>query len=126
MTAEGERLPSGTVTFLFTDIEGSTRLLRLLGDSFPPILEAHHRILRSAIEASEGVLVQTEGDGAFAAFGSAAEAVAACQLAQRELAAHPWPDGVAIRVRMGLHSGDATPTDGGYVALAVNQAARVA
>ena len=126
MTAEGVRLPSGTVTFLFTDIEGSTRLFRLLGDSFPPILEAHHRILRSAIEASEGVLVSTEGDGAFAAFGSAAEAVAACRLAQRELAAHPWPDGVAIRVRMGLHSGEATPTDGDYVALAVHQAARVA
>ena len=125
MSGTAERLPSGTVTFVFTDVEGSTRLFRLLGDSFVPLLDAHHAILRREIEASGGAVVKTEGDGTFAAFGSASDALAACRRAQRSLAAHPWPEGAELRVRMGLHTGTATPTGGDYVALPVHQAARV-
>src|SRR6266536_3786621 len=126
MSATAERLPSGRVTFLFTDVEGSTRLFRQLGDSFVPLLEATTSILRREIEASGGTVVKTEGDGTFAAFTSAAGALAACRRAQRALAEHPWPAGAEIRVRMGVHTGTASPSGGDYVALPVNQAARVA
>ena len=125
MSRARAELPSGTVSFLFTDIEGSTRLFRLLEDGFPSLLEAHNQIVREAIEGSGGAVVKTEGDAFFAAFSSAAAALTACRRAQRDLAAHPWPREAQIRVRMGLHSGRAIPADDDYVALAVNQAARV-
>jgi predicted ATPase/class 3 adenylate cyclase len=120
-------LPAGTVTFLFTDIEGSTELITRLGGAYEPLLEAHRAILRAAVAAEGGVEVQTEGDAFFVAFASASAAAAACVGAQRALAAHPWPADARIRVRMGLHTGEATPTPSGdYTSLEVHRAARIA
>src|SRR5438067_7824630 len=118
-------LPSGTVTLLFTDVEGSTQLLRQLGDRYASALEEHRRLLRRAFEAWRGCEVDSQGDAFFVAFGRAADAVAAAVAAQRALAAHPWPDGEAVRVRMGLHTGEPTLTPGGYVGLDVHRAARL-
>lgn len=123
--AEPGLLPSGMVTFVFSDIEGSTRAMRRLGDHFPAALERHRELLRQAWSAFGGAEVNTEGDGTFGAFADATRAVLACAESQRLLAAEAWPGGDAIRVRIGLHSGLAAPHDGDYIALAVNQAARV-
>ncbi len=119
-------LPTGTVTFLFTDIEGSTRLLQQLGDAYPDLLSEHHRLLRKAVETEGGVAVGSEGDSLFAAFGSAPAAVAAAVGAQRALAEGHWPEGATVRVRMGLHTGEALVRDGTYVGLDVHRAARIA
>jgi len=119
-------LPTGTVTFLFTDIEGSTRLVQALGDAFPPILERHHALLREAITAGEGTEVSTEGDAFFAVFSSVPGAIAAVTTAQRSLAAEPWPADATIRVRMGLHTGEGVLGGDSYVGLDVHRAARVA
>ena len=120
-------LPTGTVTFLFTDIEGSTRLVRELAERWPPLLERHRAIIRAALSAHEGVEVQTEGDGFFAAFARAPAAVAATVRAQRDLAAEPWPPDAPIRVRMGLHAGEGVVDgEGSYVGHDVHRAARVA
>jgi predicted ATPase/class 3 adenylate cyclase len=119
-------LPTGTVTFLFTDIEGSTRLLETLGDGYVPVLERHHALLREAIATGDGTEVGTEGDAFFAVFPSAPKAVAAASDAQRALAAEPWPPNVAVRVRMGLHSGEGVLGGDSYVGLDVHRAARVA
>jgi predicted ATPase/class 3 adenylate cyclase len=119
-------LPSGLVTFLFTDIEGSTELLELLGDMEYPGLEGiHRRILRAAFAEHGGRELGTEGDGFFVAFQSASDALAAALDAQLAMNDHPWPTGRVIRVRMGLNSGTATPAEGNYTALAVNKAARI-
>ena len=118
-------LPSGVVTFVFTDIEGSTRLFRRLGDAYPPLLERHNELLRAAWELHGGCEVKTEGDAFFVAFADAGAAVAACAEAQRCLQAEPWPPDGSVRVRMGVHAGLAYPRDGDYVAFAVHQAARV-
>ena len=117
-------LPAGTVTFLFTDIEGSTRLFKELGADYPPLLDDHNRLLREAFARHGGVEVKTEGDAFFVAFASADGAVSACVDGQRALAEHPWRSARPL-VRMGLHSGEAYPVDGDYIALAVHQAARV-
>jgi predicted ATPase/class 3 adenylate cyclase len=120
-------LPSGLVTFMFTDIEGSTRLARMLGDDYGSVLGAHRAVLRTALRRCGGVELFTEGDSFFVAFGAAPAAVAACVAAQRALAAHNWPSPAATpRVRMGLHTGWATPADGEYASLEVHRAARVA
>jgi predicted ATPase/class 3 adenylate cyclase len=120
-------LPTGTVTFLFTDVEGSTRLARELGPDWTTLLERHRAIIRAALSAHDGVEVQTEGDGFFAAFDRAPAAVAAVAQAQHDLAAEPWPPGAEVRVRMGLHSGEGTlDRDGTYVGHDVHRAARVA
>ena len=119
-------LPSGTVTFVFTDIEGSTRLFQSFGDAYRGLLADHHRILRAAFAASGGVEVKAEGDAFFVAFGSATDAVTACLEAQRGLAAHAWPTDGVVRVRIGMHTGEATPMGRDYVALVVHEAARVA
>src|SRR3990170_1966767 len=103
---QSSRLPTGTVTFLFTDVEGSTQLVSRLGDRYPAVLERHAEILRSAITANGGTVVNTEGDAFFAVFPSSADAVAAAVEAQRSLSRVSWPDGVELRVRMGLHSGE--------------------
>jgi len=100
-------LPTGTVTYLFTDIEGSTKLLQRLGDRYTELLDEHGTILRAAIAAGRGIEVNTEGDAFFAVFRSATDAVTAATAAQRALAAHPWDEGNEVRVRMGLHSGEA-------------------
>ena len=99
-------LPSGTVTFLFTDIEGSTRLLKELGPRYGDALAEHQRILRASSAAHGGREVDTQGDSFFVAFGRAKEAVAAAVDAQRDLAAHAWAEGGEVRVRMGLHTGE--------------------
>jgi predicted ATPase/class 3 adenylate cyclase len=120
------QLPTGTVTFMFTDIEGSTRLLQEVGESYADLLAEHHRILRQAIAAGDGAEVQTEGDSFFAVFQSAAGAVRAAVQAQRGLASHAWPEASVIRVRIGLHTGNGVLSGGLYVGLDVHRAARIA
>jgi predicted ATPase/class 3 adenylate cyclase len=119
-------LPTGTVTFLFTDIEGSTRLAQDLGSGWPPLLERHREIARAAWAAHGGTEIGTEGDSFFVVFERPAQAVAAAITAQRGLTAEPWPDHAAIRVRMGLHTGEGLISGGGYVGLDVHRAARIA
>jgi predicted ATPase/class 3 adenylate cyclase len=118
-------LPVGTLTFLFTDIEGSTRLLEQLGARFPEALEAHHATLRRAINANQGHEVSTEGDAFFAVFPSAVDAVRATVDAQHALAAAGWPEGATIRVRMGLHTGEGVLGGDNYAGVDVNRAARI-
>jgi predicted ATPase/class 3 adenylate cyclase len=122
----GAALPSGTVTLLFTDIAGSTRLLQNHRQSYAALLAVHRRLLRAAFAEHGGHEVDTQGDSFFIAFPTAGEAVAAAAQAQRALASHPWPDGVRVSVRMGLHSGEATVAGDSYVGLAVHRAARIA
>jgi len=117
--------PRGTVTFLFTDIEGSTRLLRLLGERYGDVLADHRRILRGAVEARDGREVDTQGDSFFFAFARANAAVAAAVDAQRALALNGWPDGAQVRVRMGLHTGEPELGEERYVGLGVHRAARI-
>ena len=119
-------LPTGTVTFLFTDIEGSTQLLKQLGGSYGEVLAEHQRILRAAFAAHRGREVDTQGDSFFVAFQRGKDAVAAAVDAQRDLAAHAWPDGVEVRVRMGLHTGEPRVGEDRYVGLGVHKAARIA
>ncbi len=119
-------LPTGTLTFLFTDIEGSTRLLLRLGDRYKNLLERHGSIVRSALLAHGGVEVGTEGDSFFAVFSIASQAVAACVMAQRSLAEEPWPDGSTVRVRMGMHTGEGRLGGDSYAGLDVHRAARIA
>ncbi|HEX6684225.1 MAG TPA: adenylate/guanylate cyclase domain-containing protein [Candidatus Limnocylindrales bacterium] len=115
-----------TVTFLFSDIERSTDLVRRVGDgAFAAIRADHHRLLRQAFEAHGGEEVDTAGDGFFVAFGSARDAVRAAVSAQQALAAHAWPDGAPVRVRMGLHTTEPHRTVDGYVGLGVHRAARI-
>jgi predicted ATPase/class 3 adenylate cyclase len=120
------QLPTGTVTFLFTDIEGSTRILTLMGDRYAGLLARHAEIMRSAISSHGGAEVDTQGDSFFAAFPSAIDALGAAVAAQRGLAATQWPQGATIRVRMGLHTGDGHLGGEGYVGLDVHLAARMA
>jgi len=120
------QLPRGTVTFLFTDIEGSTRLVSRLASGYAGVLAIHAGIIRAALAAHEGVEVSTEGDAFFAVFPSAIDAVRAVAVAQRELAAAGWPEGVDLRVRMGLHTGEARLGGDNYAGLDVNRAARIA
>jgi predicted ATPase/class 3 adenylate cyclase len=118
-------LPTGSVTFLMSDIEGSTRLFHQWGNAYLPLLAEHRALLRDAVARHDGVEVDTEGDGLLSAFPDAAGAVAAALDGQRALAAHAWPEGGEVRVRIGLHTGFAEPSDGGYVSLAVHQVARI-
>jgi predicted ATPase/class 3 adenylate cyclase len=120
-------LPTGTLTFLFSDIEGSTRLVTSLGPGFRPLLERHQALLRDAFQAADGVEIATEGDSFFVVFRSASSAVAAAAAAQRALAAETWPAEVGtVRVRMGLHTGEGTPGGDNYVGIDVHRAARIA
>jgi class 3 adenylate cyclase/streptogramin lyase len=121
-----EELPSGTVTFLFTDIEGSTRLLHKVGQQrYDELLTAQQRILDAAFTTHQGRVVDTQGDSFFVAFRTAAEAVAAAVAAQRELATHDWPEGAEIKVRMGLHTGEPRVGPQRYVGVGVHRAARI-
>jgi predicted ATPase/class 3 adenylate cyclase len=119
-------LPTGTVTFLFTDIEGSTRLQQRVGPAYAAVRDTHHQPLRAAIAAYDGVEVDTQGDAFFVAFPTAPAAVAAACEATRALAASAWPEGGVVRVRMGLHTGAPLRTPAGYVGLDVVRAARIA
>src|SRR5947207_7071567 len=113
-------LPTGVVTFLFTDVEGSTKLLHELGDAYADALHEHRGLLREAFTAHNGAEVDTQGDAFFVAFGLASDAVAAAADAQLALSGGP------IRVRMGLHTGEPRLTDEGYVGLDVHKGARIA
>jgi predicted ATPase/class 3 adenylate cyclase len=119
-------LPTGTVTFLFTDIEGSTRLVQGLGPRWVELLETHNDLMRTAIASNQGTVVKTEGDSFFAVFSSAVDAALASGAAQDALAAHPWPEDGRIRVRMGLHTGVAALGGADYVGIDVHRAARIA
>jgi predicted ATPase/class 3 adenylate cyclase len=119
-------LPTGTVTFLFTDIEGSTRLLQELGDRYAEVRDRHAAIVRQAVEAGGGVEVSTEGDSFFVAFPRPVGAVRAAVAAQRGLADHDWSPATQVRVRMGLHTGDGVLGGDNYVGMDVNRAARIA
>jgi YVTN family beta-propeller protein len=118
--------PTGTVTFLFTDIEGSTRLLGELRERYDDVSSTHARLLRQAFDECEGHEIDTQGDAFFVAFARARDAVAAAVAGQRALAAEAWPDGASVRVRMGLHTGE--PLVGGdrYVGMGVHRGARIA
>jgi class 3 adenylate cyclase len=118
-------LPQGTVTFLFTDIEGSTRLVKALRERYVQVLAEHQQIIRAAIAAQGGYEVDTQGDAFFAAFGGAKQAVLCALEVQRALAAYPWPAGGQVRVRIGVHTGHAVPAEGRYTGLAVHRAARI-
>lgn len=119
-------LPVGTVTLLFSDIEGSTLLLARLGDRYGEALSGQREVLRTAFASRRGRELGTEGDSFFVVFASAHDAVAACIEAQRGLAARDWPGGAAVRVRMGLHTGEPARHEDGYVGMDVHRAARIA
>ena len=114
------KLPAGTVTFLFTDVEGSTRLLGEHGDAYADLLAEHRRLLRDAFAAHDGVEVDTQGDAFFVAFPRASDAAAAAAAGQRALGPTP------VHVRMGLHTGEPQVTEEGYVGMDVHRGARVA
>jgi predicted ATPase/class 3 adenylate cyclase len=117
--------PTGTVTFLFTDIEGSTQLLHALRDQYTLVLADQRAILRAAFDQWAGREIDTQGDAFFVAFARATDAVNAVVQAQRNLAAHAWADGVTVRVRMALHTGEALLATTGYVGIDVHRAARI-
>ena len=118
-------LPMGTVTLLFTGMEGSTRLLQQVGERYTDLLEEHRQLLRAAFGQWNGNVVDTQGDAFFVAFARATDAVAAAVAAQRALASHVWPEGVVVRARMGLHTGEPTLSSQGYTGLDVHHAARM-
>jgi predicted ATPase/class 3 adenylate cyclase len=118
-------LPAGTLTFLFTDLEGSTRLLHELGDSYGSVLEVHRSLIRRAVDAHGGIEFGTGGDALFVVFESPVGAVAAATAAQEALTAYAWPDGVTLRVRMALHTGEARVVDGDYVGMPLHVVARL-
>jgi predicted ATPase/class 3 adenylate cyclase len=119
------QLPGGTVTLLFTDIEGSTALLQVLGERYGILLADHHRILRGAFADQGGAEVDSAGDGLFTTFPSARAALLGAIEAQRGIAAATWPGDATVRVRMGLHTGEPRSGEGGYVGIDVHRAARI-
>ena len=121
----GRGLPGGVVTFLFSDIEGSTRLVKALRERYPQVLAEHRRLVRAAVTAYGGHEVDTQGDGFFVAFGGARQAVRCALAVQRALAAYRWPTGAPVRVRIGVHTGEAVLTGQGYTGVAVHRAARI-
>jgi class 3 adenylate cyclase len=118
-------VPGGTVTFLFSDIEGSTRLLQQLGDGYSSVLAQQRRILRDAATAHGGTEIDTQGDAFFFSFARARDAAAAAAASQRALAETEWPAAAEVRVRMGLHTGEPAVGEEGYVGLDVHRAARI-
>jgi class 3 adenylate cyclase len=126
MAAGRRDLPAGTVTFLFSDIEGSTRLLKRLGrERYGDLLACHNELLRKAFEAHDGIEIDRQGDAFFFVFRSAGAAVAASVAGQRALTGHEWPEDGVVRVRIGLHTGEATVSDDTYIGFAVHQASRI-
>ena len=118
-------LPTGTVTFLFTDIEGSTQLAQKFGADYPELVADHFSIIRAEIGHSDGVEVNTTGDGIFAAFPSAGGALTVAGEIQRRMYTQDWPEGGDVSVRVGVHTGEATVVDGDYVGVDVHKAARI-
>jgi class 3 adenylate cyclase len=125
MSTDVESLPRGTVTFLFTDIEGSTDLVRRLGDRFGDVRGEHRQLIEEACSTHDGAVIDTQGDAVFAVFDRAVDAVAAAVAAQRSLAALEWPEGAQLRVRMGLHTAEPYLHSSGYVGIGVHRAARI-
>jgi predicted ATPase/serine/threonine protein kinase len=123
---QDRELPTGVVTLLFTDIEGSTLLLGRLGERYADALSAERTIMRSAIARNHGLELGTEGDSFFAVFSAAADAVQCCVAAQQALGRHEWPEGATVRIRMGMHCGQPKPYENGYVGMDVHRAARIA
>jgi len=121
----GVTLPAGTVTFLFTDIEGSTRLLQELDDDYGQVVADHRRLLRELFQAAGGKEVDSQGDAFFYSFPRARDAVGAAVAGQRALSEHAWPQNARVRVRMGLHTGEPTVGEEGYFGLDVVRAARI-
>jgi class 3 adenylate cyclase len=119
-------LPSGTVTFVFSDIEGSTTLLKRLGERYGEVIAEHRRIVRERFGAQGGVEIDTQGDSFFYAFARARDAVAAAVDVQRAHADHAWPEDDPVRVRIGLHTGEPTVVEEGYLGVDVVRAARLA
>ena len=120
-----QKLPRGQVTFALTDIEGSTELLHRLGDGYGPVLNQLRRLLRTAVQQAGGREVDARGDELFAAFGGAPAALGAALAIQRGVSGHAWPDGIDLRVRVGIHTGRPTLAPTGYIGLAVHTVARV-
>jgi class 3 adenylate cyclase len=118
-------LPGGTVTFLFSDIEGSTRLLQELGDEYAGVVADHRRLMRGAMQGHGGTEIDTQGDAFFFSFTRAKDAADAAVEAQRALAEHEWPAGAPVRVRMGLHTGEPQVGEHGYLGIDVVRAARI-
>jgi class 3 adenylate cyclase len=118
-------LPRGTVTLLFSDVDGSTEMVKRLGARYADVLAVHRGLLRSEFAEHRGIEVDTQGDAFFVAFGSVRDAVLAAVAAQRALAAHSWDDGVAPRVRMGLHTCEPHLSGQSYVGVGVHRAARI-
>jgi class 3 adenylate cyclase len=118
-------LPQGTVTFVFTDIAGSTELLKRLGDRYGEVLAEHRRMIRDEFGSRGGQEIDTQGDAFFFCFQRARDAVAGTVAAQRALAGHAWPDGAELRVRMSLHTGEPVVGEEGYVGIDVHRAARI-
>jgi len=125
MAESVEQVSAETLTFLFTDLEGSTRLWERYPDAMKGALKRHDGILRFAIETSRGRVVKSTGDGTMAIFGSAVDAVGASLAAQREMTATAWPDTGPLRVRMGLHTGQAEKRADDFFGPTVNRAARI-
>jgi class 3 adenylate cyclase len=117
--------PSGTITFLFSDIEGSTRLLEQLGDRYADVHRDHRRILRERLTEAGGQEIDTQGDAFFFSFLRAKDAVSGAVEAQRGIAEHEWPEGADVKVRMGLHTGEPTVGEEGYLGMDVVRAARI-
>jgi class 3 adenylate cyclase len=125
MEAPLSALPTGTVTLLFTDLEGSTGLIRQLGDRYGDLLHDHRRLLHNVVARHGGSEVDAAGDGNFIAFPTARDGVAAAVEAQRAMADHPWPPEAVVRVRMALHTGEPRLAEQGYHGLGVHLAARL-
>src|SRR5436305_7047608 len=117
--------PTGTVAFLMTDIEGSTRLVARMGQAFPELLDAHFAVLGEAVAANGGTMVSTEGDSIFAVFPSARQAIGAAIAGQRALSVQAWPAGADVRVRMGIHVGEAVFGGRDYTGIDVHRTARI-
>jgi class 3 adenylate cyclase len=118
-------LPEGTVTFVFTDVEGSTRLLQQLGERYAEVARDHRRIVREALGGAGGTEIDTQGDAFFFSFARARDAARGAVEAQRALRDHAWPEGTEVRVRMGLHTGEPSVGEEGYLGLDVVRAARI-
>ncbi|MES0340500.1 MAG: adenylate/guanylate cyclase domain-containing protein, partial [Anaerolineales bacterium] len=121
-----DRLPEGTVTFLFTDIEGSTELLKQLEDQYADLLAQQRDLLREIFDRWDGQEVDTQGDSFFVSFPRATQAVSAAVEIQQSITEHEWPEGVEVRLRMSLHTGEPLTWAEGYVGMDVHRAARIA
>ena len=124
--ASERNLPAGTVTFLFTDIQGSTELLKDLGEAYADLLADQRQIIRAAFETWDGNEIDTQGDAFFASFPRATQALRAVVEIQQALAEHQWPERAKVALRMGLHTGEPLVAEEGYVGMDVHRAARIA